>query len=155
MFTKVFKLLPHNTYQLLYIQTLTGSSLKTKCRFKSYEMVLPFPIKKLLTYYLEQHNKSYSQQVKVGKRLLAINKLVPIYISNNVILFPIKQQRAPLQLYINAVAIIGLCSDLEGTIVTFENNVQLKVNESYTLLYKKWQESTLLLHLMHKSTHLS
>ncbi|WP_240621769.1 MULTISPECIES: competence protein ComK [Staphylococcus] len=115
-------------------------------------MVLPFPIKKVLIYYLEQHQRSYSQQVKLAKRLLAINKLVPLYISNKVILFPVKQQRAPLQVYLNAQAIIGLTSTSTGTIVTFDNSIQFKIDEPYTLVYKKWQESLLLFHLVQKST---
>ncbi|MCJ1667893.1 competence protein ComK [Staphylococcus sp. NRL 19/737] len=115
-------------------------------------MVLPFPIKKVLIYYLEQYQRSYSQQVKLAKRLLAINKLVPLYISNKVILFPVKQQRAPLQVYLNAQAIVGLTSNSTGTIVTFDNSIQFKIDEPYTLIYKKWQESLLLFHLVQKST---
>ncbi|PNZ68768.1 competence protein ComK [Staphylococcus croceilyticus] len=145
-------MLPHNSYHLLYIQTMLGNSLKTKCCFTTYDMVLPFPIKKVLIYYLEQHQRSYSQQVKLAKRLLAINKLVPLYISNKVILFPVKQQRAPLQVYLNAQAIIGLTSTSTGTIVTFDNSIQFKIDEPYTLVYKKWQESLLLFHLVQKST---
>lgn len=76
---KVYNMLPHNSYHLLYIQTMSGSSLKTKCCFTTYDMVLPFN-KKVLIYYLEQHQRSYSQQVKLAKRLLSINKLVPLYI---------------------------------------------------------------------------
>lgn len=149
---KVYNVLPHNSYHLLYIQAMSGSSLKTKCCFTTYDMVLPFPIKKVLIYYLEQYQRSYSQQVKLAKRLLTINKLVPLYISNKVILFPVKQQRAPLQIYLNAQAIIGLTSTSTGTIVTFDNLIQFKINEPYTLVYKKWQESLLLFHLVQKST---
>lgn len=71
-------MLPLNAFDLLYIQTLEGSAIQTKCCFKTYEMVLPFTIKKIVIYYLEQFNKSYTQQIKLAKRLLSINKLVPI-----------------------------------------------------------------------------
>lgn len=83
--------------------------------------------------------------------MLAIHKLVPLYISDKAVLFPIKHQRAPLQTYINALNIIGLTSSKDGVIITFDNNIQLRVDEPYTLIYKKWQESTLLFHLMHKT----
>lgn len=91
------------------------------------------------------------QRLKLAKRLLAINKLVPLYISDKVVLFPIKHQRAPLQTYINALTIIGLTSTTNGVIITFENNIQLQVDEPYSLIYKKWQESTLLYHLVQKT----
>ena len=84
----------------------------------------------------EQHNQSYLQRLKLAKRLLAINKLVPLYISDQVVLFPIKHQRAPLQTYINALTIIGLTSTTNGVIITFENNIQLHVDEPYSLIYK-------------------
>ena len=71
----------------------------------------------------------------MAKRLLAI-KLVPLYISDQVVLFPIKHQRAPLQTYINALTIIGLTSTTNGVIITFENNIQLHVDEPYSLIYK-------------------
>ncbi|MWF63483.1 competence protein ComK [Staphylococcus haemolyticus] len=116
-------MIPHNSYHLLYIQTLQHSEHKTKCCFSTYDMVLPFPI----------------------------NKLVPLYISDKVVLFPIKHQRAPLQTYINALTIIGLTSTTNGVIITFENNIQLRVDEPYSLIYKKWQESTLLHHLVQKT----
>ena len=66
-------MIPHNSYHLLYIQTLQHSEHKTKCCFSTYDMVLPFPIKKVLIYYFEQHNQSYLQRLKLAKRLLAIN----------------------------------------------------------------------------------
>lgn len=149
---KVYSMLPHNSYNLLYLQSLKSSSFKTKCCFTAYDMVLPFSIKKVLTYYLEQHNKSYLQQVKLAKRLLTINKLVPLYISEKVVLFPIKHRRAPLQVYINALTVIGLNSHKDGTLVTFENNLSFYVTEPYTLVYKKWQECILLMHLVRKTT---
>lgn len=145
-------MLPHNSYNLLYLQTLKSSSLKTKCCFTTYDMVLPFPIKKVLIYYLEQHHKSYLQQVKLAKRLLTINKLVPLYISEKVVLFPVKHQRAPLQVYINTFTVIGLSSHKAGTLITFENNLSFYVTEPYTLVYKKWQECILLMHLVQKTT---
>ena len=37
-------MIPHNSYHLLYIQTLQHSEHKTKCR-STYDMVLPFPLK--------------------------------------------------------------------------------------------------------------
>ena len=43
---KVYNVLPHNSYHLLYIQAMSGSSLKTKCCFTTYDMVLPFSNKK-------------------------------------------------------------------------------------------------------------
>ncbi|MGX8004175.1 competence protein ComK [Staphylococcus hominis] len=101
---------------------------------------------------LEQFNKSYTQQLKLAKRLLSINKLVPIYISKDVILFPIKHQRAPIQIYFNAQRIIGLTSSQNKTIITFDNSAQCVVDEPYILVYKKWQESILLAYLINKTT---
>jgi len=145
-------MLPHNTFDLLYIQTLEGSTIQTKCCFKTYDMILPFHIKKIVIYYLEQFNKSYTQQLKLAKRLLSINKLVPIYISKDIILFPIKHQRAPIQIYFNAQRIIGLTSSQNKTIITFDNSAQCVVDEPYILVYKKWQESILLAYLINKTT---
>ena len=125
-------MLPHNTFDLLYIQTLEGSTIQTKCCFKTYDMILPFHIKKIVIYYLD--------------------KLVPIYISKDVILFPIKHQRAPIQIYFNAQRIIGLTSSQNKTIITFDNSAQCVVDEPYILVYKKWQESILLAYLINKTT---
>ena len=37
-------MIPHNSYHLLYIQTLQHSEHKTKCCFSTYDMVLPFQL---------------------------------------------------------------------------------------------------------------
>ena len=52
-------------------------------------MTLPFPPHKLINYILELNHTSLQVQNARAKRVLNINKLIPIFIDNDTILFPI------------------------------------------------------------------
>lgn len=133
---------------LLFIKTNESNSMSTLCRYKTHDYIYPTVIKNVLSYYLELHNKSFTTQTKVAKRLLNINKLVPIYIHNQLVLFPIKQKRAPIQYYINAHFIIGIKSKRNLLTIQFENGHYLVVDEQFYTVFRKWQESCTLKSLL-------
>ena len=70
------------------------------------------------------------------------------FITPQITLFPLKARRAPLQYYINANAIVGIKSNNDQTTIYFENATYIIVDASYTFVYKKWQESITLSHLL-------
>lgn len=136
---------------LLFIKTHESNDGQTLCRYKTHDYVYPTVIKNVLSYYLELHNKSLATQTKVAKRLLDINKLVPIYIHKELVLFPIKQKRAPIQYYINAHFIIGIKSKRNLSTIQFEDGHYLMVDEHFYLVLKKWKESCALKYLLTKN----
>lgn len=136
---------------LLFIKTHEGKNIQTLCRYKTHDYIYPTVIKNVLTYYLELHNKSLATQTKVAKRLLDINKLVPLYIHKQLVLFPLKQKRAPIQYYINAHYIIGLKSKRNLSTIQFENGHYLIVDEQFYLVLKKLKESCALKYLLTKN----
>lgn len=133
-----------STHELLYIKTSTSDHLSTDCVYTHYSYSLPNSIHKVLNYYLKLHFKTLELQTLYAKRILKINKLIPIYINPQVILFPIKQKRAPIQYYINARQIIGINVKRDVTVINFNNAIALEVDEPYTLVIKKCQESLIL-----------
>ncbi|KKI62716.1 hypothetical protein [Staphylococcus cohnii] len=53
-----------------------------------------------------------------------------------------------MQYYINANAIVGIKSNNDQTTIYFENATYIIVDAPYTFVYKKWQESITLSHLL-------
>ncbi|HBY83112.1 competence transcription factor ComK [Staphylococcus warneri] len=136
------------TSQLLYIQTGIGPKSVTQCHYQQYDISLPITINHTLIFLLELHQKSLPLQKKLAKRLLQINKKIPLFINETLILFPLKHHRAPIQIYVNAYYIIGIQSQSDATLIQFSNFKSLLVDEPYTFILKKWQESLLLCHLI-------
>src|SRR5699024_788466 len=101
-----------------------------------------------ITYLLETYGLSLSYQTKQAKQILKIRKMVPIFITPQITLFPLKARRAPLQYYINANAIIGIKSNNDQTTIYFENATFILIDSHYTYLYKKWQVSITLSHIL-------
>ena len=67
------------TSQLLYIQTGIGPKSVTQCHYQQYDISLPITINHTLIYLLELHQKSLPLQKKLAKRLLQINKKIPLH----------------------------------------------------------------------------
>ncbi|RUN39196.1 competence protein ComK, partial [Staphylococcus epidermidis] len=107
---------------------------------------------KTLHYLLELHQKSYHHQCMLSKNILNIKKLIPIYINEETILFPVTQKRASIKYFINARNIIGIHSSIHTTKIVFENGSTIEVNIPYTLVTKKWQESLTVGHIIEKTT---
>ncbi|MCO0860961.1 competence protein ComK [Staphylococcus pasteuri] len=139
------------TTNLLYIQTEISDKLSTKWQYKQYDISLPISINNTLDYMLELHQKTLPLQKKIAKRLLHINKKIPIYVCDQLILFPLKHRRSPIQYYINAYHITGKQTKNNGTLIMFSNATHLLVDEPYHAILKKWQESLLLCHLITQS----
>ncbi|MCU5746835.1 competence protein ComK [Staphylococcus sp. SQ8-PEA] len=130
-----------NLDQLLYLKTKPTLEANTECVFQTYSIDLPAASNKIIKYLLKQYNLDLHHQVSLTKRFLNINKLVPLYFSQSLILFPIKHKRAPLQIYINAYQITGLSSKGSQTIIYFTNQKYIFVDENYIFIYKKWLEA--------------
>lgn len=77
----------------------------------------------------------------MAKKILNINKLIPIYINSDTLLFPLTPKRASIKYYINARKVIGINSSVNQTIIVFENSTTLQIDIPYTSVAKKWQES--------------
>lgn len=132
--------------KLLYFKTYITSQIYTACHFSNYYVLYPTTMDKALNYIFEIQHLSLNLQIKQAKQTLKIRKFLPLYINNELILFPLNSKRAPIQYYINAMAIIGLKSLQYNTIIYFENNTCIEVKVPYTFVYKKWQESISLSH---------
>ncbi|CAM3085610.1 hypothetical protein CD039_05830 [Staphylococcus argensis] len=127
--------------QLLYVMTQPDMERLTRCEFVTHTYLYPGNLSKVLNYLVSSSRLDLKHQISTSKNLLHINKLVPIYVNPHLTLFPIKQQRAPLQIYINAHQIRGLTSKGSQTLIYFNSRKQLLVDEGYTLIRKKWLES--------------
>ncbi|MCY1568483.1 competence protein ComK [Staphylococcus pettenkoferi] len=127
--------------QLLYVMTQPDLERLTRCEFVNHSYLYPGSLNKVLNYLISSSRLDIKHQIATSKNLLHINKLVPIYVNQHLTLFPIKQQRAPLQIYINAHQIRGLTSKGSRTLIYFSARKQLLVDEGYTLIRKKWLES--------------
>lgn len=144
------KVLPPN--ELLYLQTATSVQTETKCCYIHCAVTVPISLMTMLNYYLKLYYKALPLQTQIAKELLNINKLVPIYLSSKLVLFPIKHKRAPIQCYINAFRIVKLTAKDNMTVIHFEKFNTLTVDEPHALVLKKWQESLLLSHMINIST---
>ncbi|ADC87248.1 competence protein ComK [Staphylococcus lugdunensis] len=134
--------------QLLYLKTCTSNKIATECKYLEHTEIIPKSMKQVLYHYLEFYGRYLPLQIKVAKRLLHINKLVPIYVNQQTILFPIRPQRSPIQCYINAKHIVAMHAINNHIIIVFEQQIQLIIDAPYTLNYNKWKESLLLSHLI-------
>ena len=134
-----------STHSLLYLQTAFSTNVETYIH-------LPCSPEKTLHYLLELHQKSYHHQCMLSKNILNIKKLIPIYINEETILFPVTQKRASIKYFINARNIIGIHSSIHTTKIVFENGSTIEVNIPYTLVTKKWQESLTVGHIIEKTT---
>lgn len=141
-----------STYNLLYLKTAISTNIATDIQYANFEMTLPFPPHKLINYILELNHTSLQVQNARAKRVLNINKLIPIFIDNDTILFPITQKRASIKYFINARKIIGIHSSVNATIIIFENSTTLSIDIPYTLVTIKWQESLALGQIIEKTS---
>jgi len=134
--------------KLLYLKSVAGNEIITLGQYTTHQFHYPTSIMPTITYLLETYGLSLSNQTKQAKQILKIRKMVPIFITPQITLFPIKARRAPLQYYINANAIVGIKSNNDQTTIYFENATFIIVDAPYTFVYKKWQESITLSHLL-------
>ena len=134
--------------KLLYLKSVAGNEIITIGQYTTHQFHYPTSIMPTITYLLETYGLSLSYQTKQAKQILKIRKMVPIFITPQITLFPLKARRAPLQYYINANAIVGIKSNNNQTTIYFENATFIIVDAPYTFVYKKWQESITLSHLL-------
>lgn len=134
--------------KLLYLKSVAGNEIITIGQYTTHQFHHPTSIMPTITYLLETYGLSLSYQTKQAKQILKIRKMVPIFITPQITLFPLKARRAPLQYYINANAIVGIKSNNDQTTIYFENATFILVDAPYTFVYKKWQESITLSHLL-------
>ena len=134
--------------KLLYLKSVVGNEIITIGQYTTHQFHYPTSIMPTITYLLETYGLSLSNQTKQAKQILKIRKMVPIFITPQITLFPLKARRAPLQYYINANAIVGIKSNNDQTTIYFENATFIIVDAPYTFVYKKWQESITLSHLL-------
>lgn len=134
--------------KLLYLKSVAGNEIITIGQYTTHQYHYPTSIMPTITYLLETYGLSLSYQTKQAKQILKIRKMVPIFITPQITLFPLKARRAPLQYYINANAIVGIKSNNDQTTIYFENATFIIVDAPYTFVYKKWQESITLSHLL-------
>ena len=134
--------------KLLYLKSVAGNEIITIGQYTTHQFHYPTSIMPTITYLLETYGLSLSYQTKQAKQILKIRKMVPIFITPQITLFPLKARRAPLQYYINANAIVGIKSNNDQTTIYFENATYIIVDAPYTFVYKKWQESITLSHLL-------
>lgn len=134
--------------KLLYLKSVAGNEIITIGQYTTHQFHYPTSIMPTITYLLETYVLSLSYQTKQAKQILKIRKMVPIFITPQITLFPLKARRAPLQYYINANAIVGIKSNNDQTTIYFENATFIIVDAPYTFVYKKWQESITLSHLL-------
>ena len=134
--------------KLLYLKSVAGNEIITIGQYTTHQFHYPTSIMPTITYLLETYGLSLSYQTKQAKQILRIRKMVAIFITPQITLFPLKARRAPLQYYINANAIVGIKSNNDQTTIYFENATFIIVDAPYTFVYKKWQESITLSHLL-------
>ncbi|WIL70646.1 competence protein ComK [Staphylococcus cohnii] len=134
--------------KLLYLKSVAGNEIITIGQYTTHQFHYPTSIMPTITYLLETYGLSLSYQTKQAKQILKIRKMVAIFITPQITLFPLKARRAPLQYYINANAIVGIKSNNDQTTIYFENATFIIVDAPYTFVYKKWQESITLSHLL-------
>lgn len=140
-----------STRHLLYFKTAISNETETFVQYSDYQITVPFTPLKMIHYLLELNHTSLQVQSSIAKRILNINKLIPIYVNQDTILFPITQKRASIKYFINARKIIGIHSSVNSTIIIFENSTLLHTEIPYTLVSKKWQESLTLGQIIEKT----
>ncbi|EKU50289.1 competence protein ComK [Staphylococcus massiliensis] len=135
------------THSLLYFTT----SYSQDFQFDLYYMQQPQPVQvdmthvNLLNMLLHKHQKSLKTQKAIAKQILNINKLLPIFVHNDLLLLPLFAKRSPINTYINLCNVVGLSQQSTNeTTIHFKGNVQLSVNLPYQLLSKKWKEGLML-----------
>ncbi|MGJ5711649.1 competence protein ComK [Staphylococcus auricularis] len=138
----------HQYHDLLYLQTSTDSNSQTMIQWPDKKefstRTLPHVLNSILKLYL----RDIKLQRETPKRLLNINKRVPLYVCDQLVLLPLKPQRATIQYYVNAINIHHIEHHGDRTKIHFVNAHTLMIDEPYTLIYRKWKESIALIHFI-------
>lgn len=71
-------------------------------------------------------------RIKATKQVYKINKFVPVYISDQIIMQPLYSNRSWQQIYINICNVKKISKSNTGTIIMFSNNETLIVDISIT-----------------------
>lgn len=137
-----------NKDNLLYFKTCPSTQPTIECRFTTHTISYPATPSQLISYIAHAHFLSLTQQLAMSKSILGINKFLPIYITPQLILFPLYHKRAPLQFYINARHMVGLTSKGTQTRLHFTNNHHTEIDVGYHFIHKKWLESLTLAHII-------
>ena len=75
------------------------------------------------------------------KKLYGFRKLVPLYITNTLILFPINNLKDYENIYINAVNIINIYKHGSKTVIEFQGSTKLCVNKNCSQVIKYYQRA--------------
>ena len=69
----------YSSQHLLYLKTAISNETETRIQYSDYHITVPFTPQKMIHYLLELNHTSLQVQSSKAKRLLNINKLIPIY----------------------------------------------------------------------------
>ena len=82
---------------------------------------------------------TYEGRIEAIKKIYQIKKLVPIYINQDLMLFPIENRKSVENIYINVTKITKICDIDNKTKIFFKNCDSIIVNKKYQLVNNYYQ----------------
>ncbi|MBI5975693.1 competence protein ComK [Staphylococcus canis] len=126
---------------LLYIKTSEHIESKYLLQFDYYQIHTQMTIKNLLKQILNQYHKELLSQQHLASELIQTHHLVPIFVTDSIILTPLQSGRASLQYYINMYQVVSITSLKTHTKFHFKSNQSLIVPIPYTTCVSKWKSA--------------
>lgn len=111
------------------IKVIDESVKEIKCGMKWY-----------INQMLKQELTDYEARVKTTKAVLSLKSLVPIYIKNDILLFPTTSLRNHDMIFVNYHKVISFSKENEKTIIIFDDLSELRVKVRFSKIkntYKK------------------
>lgn len=109
---------------------------ETKLYTSANEMkVIKLPFEKMLEKCCEEDLCTLEGRIKATKYQYHMNKFIPIYLSDKVILFPTGNKRDVNTIYVNAI-MVGAMKELDEnhTLLYFQNGTSIVIEKRISLL---------------------
>ncbi|GEP88088.1 hypothetical protein SCO01_22780 [Staphylococcus cohnii subsp. cohnii] len=94
--------------KLLYLKSVAGNEIITIGQYTTHQFHYPTSIMPTITYLLETYGLSLSYQTKQAKQILKIRKMVPIFITPQITLFPLKRGVRPCNTTLMQMRLLAL-----------------------------------------------
>ena len=102
------------------IKVVDNSTKELKCGMKWY-----------INNLLKEELTNYEARVKTTKSVLSLKTLIPIYVRQNILLFPTTSLRSPNIIFVNYHKVMSIVSRGKTTSIIFDDLTELDLDIGY------------------------
>jgi len=102
------------------IKVVDNSTKELKCGMKCY-----------INNLLKEELTNYEARVKTTKSVLSLKTLIPIYVRQNILLFPTTSLRSPNIIFVNYHKVMSIVSRGKTTSIIFDDLTELDLDIGY------------------------